>query len=567
MAMKRIYKVFLLAFCLLPCCATAHDFMADSICYNITSEKYMTCEVTFCSDYKPENVYNRFYKNVVFVPEKVNYNGKEYTVTAVGNDAFSRSDLLLSVVLPNTIVSIGHGAFSSCPNFKSFTLPASVRVFDSWAFSLMPSLEYLAVEPGNELYDSREGCNAIIKTDSNVLVTGCRTTIIPDGVKVIANSAFISCFGHSGSNIEPVTMVVPKSVEVIEPQAFTGFSSLISVSFSEGLKKIGYKAFAGTALKSLLIPASVEEICSDAFLGCDSLLEIKVKKGNKVYDSRKGCNAIIESKTDKLLLGCSVTYIPNGVKIIGEHAFAKSRIEKLEIPSSLEEIETQAFFDCKNLKEIVIPGNVKKIGHDAFRASALERVVVQEGVESIGSSAFGNCRELRSVSLPASVRTLGSEYSGIFTQSRLLERVTMGKGNERYYCSAYVLIDKENGTIIDGWGTMGRCYIGNSFARSIVKKIGRHAFYGHDLLAIVVIPENVEEIEYKAFSGCEGLRVIECEAKVPPVLGTDVFKSNLGRTDRSLPLHERVVVVVPTGSLDAYRNAPGWCEFKHIVEN
>jgi hypothetical protein len=195
--------------------------MADSICYNITSEKYMTCEVTFCSDYKPENVYNRFYKNVVFVPEKVNYNGKEYTVTAVGNDAFCRSDLLLSVVLPNTIVSIGHGAFSSCPNFKSFTLPASVRVFDSWAFSLMPSLEYLAVEPGNELYDSREGCNAIIKTDSNVLVTGCRTTIIPDGVKVIANSAFISCFGHGGSNIEPVTMIVPKSVEVIEPQAFT----------------------------------------------------------------------------------------------------------------------------------------------------------------------------------------------------------------------------------------------------------------------------------------------------------------------------------------------------------
>ena len=565
--MKRILLVSLWVLSLLPCGAFAHDFVADSIAYNITSEKYMTCEVTFCSDSKPDNGPNRFYKNVVFVPEKVCYNGKEYTVTAVGDDAFSRSDMLLSVVLPNTVVSIGHSAFSSCQNFKSFTLPASVRELDNWAFALLPSLEYLAVEEGNELYDSREGCNAIIKTDTDALVVGCSTTRIPDGVKVISNSAFISCFGRRGSDIEPVAMVIPKSVEVIEPQAFTGFISLASVSFSEGLKKIENRAFAATGIKSLLIPASVEEICPEAFHGCDSLQEIKVKKGNKVYDSRKGCNAIIESKTDKLLLGCSVTYIPNGVKIIGEHAFAKSRIEKLEIPSSLEEIETQAFFDCKNMKEIVIPGNVKKIGHDAFRASALERVVVQEGVESIGSSAFGSCRELRSVSLPASVRTLGSEYSGIFTESRLLERVTMGKGNERYYCSAYVLIDKVNGTIIDGWGTMGKCYIGNSFARSIVKKIGRHAFYGHDLLAIVVIPENVEEIEYKAFSGCEGLRVIECEAKVPPVLGTDVFKLNYSRIDRSLPLQERVVLVVPAGSLEAYRNAPGWKDFRHMVEN
>ena len=564
--MKSILLVFLWALCLLPCSASAHDFMVDSICYNITSEKYMTCEVTFCSDPRPENEPDNFYRNVVFVPEKVSYTGKEYTVTAVGNDAFRRSDMLLSVVLPNTIVSIGRSAFSSCPNFKSFTLPASVRVFDSWAFALLPSLEYLAVEEGNELYDSREGCNAIIKTGSDALIVGCSTTRIPDGVKVIANSAFISCFGHSGSKIGPVSLVIPKSVEVIEPQAFTGFSSLTSVSFSEGLKRIENRAFAGTALTYLLIPASVEEICPEAFQGCDLLQTIKVKKGNKVYDSRKGCNAIIESRTGRLLLGCSATSIPNGVKMIGEHAFAKSRIEKLEIPSSLEEIEAHAFFNCKNLKEIVIPGTVKKIGHDAFRASALERVVVQEGVESIGSSAFGSCRELRSVSLPASVRTLGDEYSGIFTESRLLERVTMGKGNERYYCSAYVLIDKENGTIIDGWGTMGECYIGNSFARSIVKKIGRHAFYGHDLLASVVIPENVEEIEYKAFGGCKGLRVIECEAKVPPVLGTDVFKLNLGRTDRSLSLHERVVIVVPKGSLDAYRNAAGWKEFRNIVE-
>ena len=86
--MKR-YSLILCAMMLLVSFkGMAHDFMVDSICYNVTSEKDMTCEVTFCSDEVVENLYRTFYKDIVVIPEKVTYDGKEYTVTAIGEKAF-----------------------------------------------------------------------------------------------------------------------------------------------------------------------------------------------------------------------------------------------------------------------------------------------------------------------------------------------------------------------------------------------------------------------------------------------------------------------------------------------
>ena len=556
--MKRYSLILCAMMLLVPFKGMAHDLMVDSICYNVTSEKDMTCEVTFNSDKIVNNTYKSFYKDIVVVPEKVTYDGKEYTVTAIGENAFNHDDELLSVLLPSTIESIGMGAFRFCPKFKSLTLPANVRQVNNFAFMSLPSLEHLAVEEGNPYFDSREGCNAIIKTKSDILYVGCRTTRIPDGVKVIGNSAFISCFGMSG-DMEPVEMTIPGSVEVIEFQAFTGFFSLMTLKLSEGLKKIDSKAFSGCGIKELVIPASVTEISAEAFSACDSIRTIKVKRGNKVYDSRKGCNAIIETATDKLIVGCCSTSIPEGVKEIEEFAFSETDIKEIKFPSTLEMIGAHAFFNCKSLKDVVIPGNVRSVGFSAFTASGVERVVVENGVEEIGSGAFSSCKNLRYVSLPASFK----KTDGLFGDCRMLERVELDYENENFYCNGYVLVDKKKGTIIDGWGT-GKCY--TSSVRSMVRTIGRRAFDRQELLSHVVLPEKLEKIEDQAFFYCEGLRIIECEPKIPPVLGKDVFKVTSGGT-RGLPLQERVLVIVPKGSLEAYRNAPGWGEFKHIIED
>jgi hypothetical protein len=98
-----------------------------------------------------------------------------------------------------------------------------------------------------------------------------------------------------------------------------------------------------SSLQSIYIPESVREIAESAFEDCTSLQKIEVADDNPVYDSRQGCNAIIETLTDKLIMGCQSTVIPDTVKIIGEEAFRNSLISNIAIPASVTDINDDAF--------------------------------------------------------------------------------------------------------------------------------------------------------------------------------------------------------------------------------
>lgn len=546
---------------LLPCLAVAHDFEVDGIYYNITSEEKKTVEVTNPSDKKIVDGGYKFYKDVVFIPEKVNYDGKEYTVTAIGESAFGSNDELLSVVMPNSIVSIGKFAFSACLKLKSFTIPRNVNEIGDFAFTVMPSLEHLTVDESNDTFDSREGCNAIIRTRTNTLCVGCKKTVIPDGVEVIAGNAFSACMAEPG-DLEPFEIDIPGSVEIVDAYAFNGCGSLVAVKFSEGLKRIDRWAFLGTSIESIEIPASVTVI-NEAFWGCSSLKEIKVKKGNRDYDSRKGCNAIIESATGTLLQGCENTVVPDGVKVISSSAFYRSKIKKIKLPSSLEIIERGAFAECKELKKLVIPGSVKIIEIEILCASGIEELVVENGVEIISEYAFFECPKLRYVSLPESLKEFG-RYGAVFVDCPELVGVDVDKDNEYYYSNGQVLVDKRTKTIIDGWGTE-ICNAADFPKELLPTRIGDNAFRKHTLLRYVILPATIESVGDGAFSGCKSLRQLNCHAVVPPVLGKDAFRLDAINGKEHTSLQEQLTLLVPEASVEAYRNAPGWKEFKNII--
>lgn len=556
--MKRNILVCLLAL-LLPCLAVAHDFEVDGIYYNITSEEKKTVEVTDPSDKK---VVDGGYKDVVFIPEKVSYGGKEYTVTAIGERAFEYNYELLSVAMPNTIRSIKEFAFNGCINLKSLTISSEVSEIGDYAFMGLRSLEHLAVDCHNKTFDSRGDCNAIIRTMTNTLLVGCKATVIPDGVEVIAGNAFISC---QDTSIEPFELNFPPSVEIIEPFAFNCCYPLSAVTFSEGLRRIGRWAFMGTSIECLEIPASVTEIDEQAFISCDSLKVIKVRKGNNVYDSRKGCNAIIESATGRLLRGSEgTTIVPDGVKVISSCAFYGSKIKKIKLPSSLETIERGAFTECKELKKLVIPGSVRKIHYEILMDSGVEEVIVENGVEEIPEYAFFECPKLRYVSLPESLKEFG-RYGAVFVDCPELVRVDVDKDNEYYYSNGQVLVDKRTKTIIDGWGTE-ICNAADFPKELLPTSIGNGAFRKHSLLRYVILPATIESVGDGAFSGCKSLRQLNCHAVVPPVLGEDVFKLDEVNGIVLTPLQEQLNLLVPEASVEAYKNAPGWKDFKAIID-
>ena len=160
-------------------------------------------------------------------------------------------------------------------------------------------------------------------------------------VTSIGESAFHDC-----SRLTSIT--IPESVTSIGRSAFFGCSSLTSITIPESVTSIGESAFRGcSSLTSITIPESVTSIGSSAFYGCSSLTSIIVKEGNIVYDSRDNCNAIIETSSNKLIVGCSATIIPESVTSIGESTFSGcSSLTSITIPEGVTSIGDYAFENC-----------------------------------------------------------------------------------------------------------------------------------------------------------------------------------------------------------------------------
>jgi hypothetical protein len=154
-----------------------------------------------------------------------------------------------------------------------------------------------------------------------------------------------------------------------------------------------------SSLTSISIPRSVTSIESSAFNSCIGLTTIVVEEGNAKYDSRNNCNAIIETSSNTLIVGCKNTTIPNSVRSIGSSAFLGiSGLTYITIPNGVTSIGSGAFYQCSSLSSVNIPNSVKNIGGSAFYACiSLTSITIPNSVTSIGGWAFYGCIDLNSV--------------------------------------------------------------------------------------------------------------------------------------------------------------------------
>ena len=159
--------------------------------------------------------------------------------------------------IPSYITKISNRAFSYC-NLSSISIPASVTSIADNSFQANSNCTSITVDANNTVYDSRDNCNAIIISNSNKLLTGCKNTVIPNTVTEIGNNAFYECNGLSSINI-------PNGVIKIGANAFQRCSGLTTISLPSTLKEVGNYGLAATPFTSLIFPEGFEKLGMRAF--------------------------------------------------------------------------------------------------------------------------------------------------------------------------------------------------------------------------------------------------------------------------------------------------------------
>lgn len=196
------------------------------------------------------------------IESSISSNGKNYTVTEIGNWAFVEWNTLTEVTLPHTVEIIGFQAFFNCSNLTNVT--------------------------------------------------------IPEGVRKIGQIAFNGC-----SQLTSIT--IPGTIEVMT-MAFSGNTALSHVTLTNGISEISSSAFEGcTGLTEVEIPASVNEIRQDAFNGCTNLSDVKYN-GHKTDWDKVTVKTGNDTLTSKVQYLCDINFDLDGGTVNGSDTMATQTV-------------------------------------------------------------------------------------------------------------------------------------------------------------------------------------------------------------------------------------------------
>ncbi len=327
------------------------------------------------------------------------------SVTSIGERTFSYCSSLTSVTFEKNsqLTHIGYEAFYDCIGLTSIEIPAGVTDISYRAFGGCYMLvevwnhSELSISAGNGdnglvgsyalvVHTSAEDTRRVNTTDEGYIFyedgdtvylldyVGAETDLIlpqtyngkaygiyqhafnncdrlisiemSASVTSIGSEAFVEC-----PNLRSVTFGANSQLTSIGDIAFAGCASLTSIELPTGVTSIGDQAFAGCGLIDIEIPSGVTSIGKHAFFGCSNLGHITVTSENTVYRSEGNC--LIEKATNKLIIGCKNSIIPNSVTSIGDYAFAYSSLTSIEIPAGVTSIGEAAFSGCNSLKSIM----------------------------------------------------------------------------------------------------------------------------------------------------------------------------------------------------------------------
>ena len=419
-----------------------YDIELNGVYYNL-DEDSKTASVS-----RKDNT-NIPYSGEVVIPGTITYNGQNYRVTSIEDGAFAYSPDMYYVIIPEGLETIGMDAFRDCFSLRSINIPSSVTSIGKDAFrwdspNRTDYFETITVAEGNTVYDSRGNCNAIIETASNTLICGCMKTVIPEGVKTIAEDAFKSRYISS--------VIIPSSVTEIENGAFSYCSKLTSVTIYSSSVSLINRSFNGVGtynagVCNLYVPRRFD-------LGDYTVSDDKIKW-------QGGTFILNRLPYDIALDGIYYTLdddLKEAIVMYNNNDFQPSYSGDVKIPESITyngvsydvtTINSSAFYDCVDLTSVFIPSSVRNIESRAFKGcSKLASLIFFGNKPNIGEKAFegvGTNDNPCKVYVPEgfdfeSVDTSGNSflwYEGYFSLESL--KISISEAGMATYCSPYDL--------------------------------------------------------------------------------------------------------------------------------
>ena len=439
------------------------------------------------------------------------------SVTSISGQAFQNCTALTSIEIPAGVTSIGSSAFENCTNLKTVYYEGTL---EQWCNIMIAgnanSGTGLSGEGpcnnGADLYINGELVVDItipntveIKPNAFTGVTSLKSVTIEDGITKIGNYAFEDCTAL-------ISITIPDGVTSIGNSVFKNCTSLTSIMIPDGVTTIDWQAFQGcTSLASITIPAGVTEIKAHAFDDCTILKDVyylgELADWLAISFANGTSNPCFEGKANLYFNGTLVTEvnIPTGTTTIGDYAFSNcTSLTSVEIPDSVTGISSSAFYLCENLTSVTFGENsqLTTIGDYAFRGcTSLTSIEIPDGVTSLGNYAFSGCTSLISINIPNSVTKI-SGYT--FTGCSNLTSIEIGNGITSI--NSWAFENCTNLKTVYYEGTLEQwCQITfNNYASSPCHR-GADLYIGGTKQTDIIIPDTITEIKDYTFYKCTSL--------------------------------------------------------------